>query len=82
MDNPVLLKNIWVTIIFGYAFIASIVPVRILLRPRDYLSAIQMTLILILGIIAFFIARPMINAPAYISGSVFPIWPILFITVA
>ncbi len=82
VDNPALLRNIWVTIIFGYAFIASIVPVRILLRPRDYLSAIQMTLILLLGIIAFFIARPLINAPAYISGSVFPIWPILFITVA
>ncbi len=82
VNNPVLLRNIWVTIIFGYAFIASIVPVRILLRPRDYLSAIQMTLILLLGIIAFFIVKPVINAPAYISGSIFPIWPILFITVA
>ncbi|KKL03554.1 hypothetical protein LCGC14_2625000, partial [marine sediment metagenome] len=82
VNNSVLLKNIWVTIIFGYAFIASIVPVRILLRPRDYLSAIQMTLILLLGIIAFFIVKPVINAPAYISGGVFPIWPILFITVA
>ncbi|HEB46843.1 MAG TPA: carbon starvation protein A, partial [Candidatus Pacearchaeota archaeon] len=82
VNNSVLLRNIWVTIIFGYAFIASIVPVRILLRPRDYLSAIQMTLILLLGIIAFFIVKPVINAPAYISGGVFPIWPILFITVA
>jgi carbon starvation protein len=76
------LKNIWISIIFGYAFIASIVPVWILLRPRDYLSAIQMSLILLLGIIALFIARPMIHAPSYISGGIFPLWPILFITVA
>lgn len=82
IENPVLLKNIWVTIIFSYAFIASITPVWILLRPRDYLSSIQMSLILFFGIIAFFIARPVINAPAYISNSIFPIWPILFITVA
>ena len=76
------LKNIWITIIFAYAFIASIVPVWLLLRPRDYLSAIQMTLILGLGFIALLIARPIINAPMYISSPVFPLWPILFITVA
>ena len=82
VNNPVLLKDIWITVIFIYAFIASVVPVWILLRPRDYLSAIQMSIILFLGILAFLIARPVINAPSYISGSVFPIWPILFITVA
>ncbi len=82
IQNPILLRNIWITVIFAYAFVASITPVWILLRPRDYLSAIQMILILGLGFVAFFIARPVINAPSYISGSVFPIWPILFITVA
>ena len=75
-------KIIWITIIFAYAFIASIVPVWLLLRPRDYLSAIQMTLILGLGFIALLIVRPIINAPIYISNSIFPLWPILFITVA
>jgi len=81
-DNPLLLRNIWITIIFIYAFAASVAPVWILLRPRDYLSAIQMSVILGLGILAFLIARPVINAPGYISGGIFPIWPILFITVA
>ena len=82
IDNPVLLKNIWITLIFVYAGIASIAPIWILLRPRDYLSAIQMSIVLFLGILAFFIARPGINAPAYIANSTFPLWPILFITVA
>ena len=79
--NPILLRNIWVTIIIAYAGIASVTPVWLLLRPRDYLSAIQMLIILSLGFIGILIVRPMINAPAYIAGN-FPLWPILFITVA
>ena len=81
-DNPALLRNLWITIIFIYAFIASVAPVWVLLRPRDYLSAIQMLVILFLGVVSFLIARPIINAPSYISGGIFPVWPILFITVA
>jgi len=80
--DEVLTKNIWVTIIFVYAGIASIVPVWLLLRPRGYLSAIQMLLTLLLGVIAILIVHPTINAPAYISTSGFSLWPILFITVA
>ena len=80
--NAILLKNIWITIIFLYAFAASVLPVWVLLRPRDYLSAIQMTIILFIGIVSLFILRPIISAPAYISGASFPLWPILFITVA
>jgi len=80
--NLVLLKNILITIIFLYAFAASVLPVWLLLRPRDYLSAIQMVIILFLGIVSLFILRPIISAPAYISGATFPLWPILFITVA
>jgi carbon starvation protein len=82
ISDPGALKIIWISIIFIYAFIASVAPVWVLLRPRDYLSAIQMGLLLLLGIIAFFIISPAISAPAYISGAAFPIWPILFITVA
>src|SRR3972149_988916 len=79
---PALLRNLWITIIFIYAFIASVAPVWVLLRPRDYLSAIQMLVILFLGVVSFLIARPIINAPSYISGGIFPVWPNLFITVA
>ena len=82
LTNTILTKNIIITLIMLYAGIASIVPVWILLRPRDYLSAIQMLLILVLGLISVLITRPLINAPAYISSPEFPLWPILFITVA
>ena len=80
--SPVLLKNILITLIMIYAGIASVVPVWVLLRPRDFLSAVHLSLLLLLGIVSILIVRPEISAPAYITGSVFPLWPILFITVA
>jgi len=80
--SETILKNILITVILLYAGIASVVPVWILLRPRDYLSSIQMSIILVLGILGILLVRPMINAPSFISGPVFPLWPILFITVA
>ncbi|MEK6847977.1 MAG: carbon starvation CstA family protein [Nanoarchaeota archaeon] len=80
--SPILVRNILITLILIYAGIASIVPVWILLRPRDFLSAIHLSLLMLLGIVSVFIVRPEINAPAYISNPIFPLWPILFITVA
>ena len=80
--NPTVFRNIVITIILLYAGAASVAPVWVLLRPRDYLSAVQMSLILLLGILGVLVVKPMINAPAYISSSIFPLWPILFITVA
>jgi len=81
ISNPTTLKNVWITIIILYAGIASILPVSFLLRPRDYLSALQMAIIFGMGILSLIIVRPEINAPMYQSSPI-PLWPILFITVA
>ncbi|MBM3228350.1 carbon starvation protein A [Candidatus Pacearchaeota archaeon] len=80
--EPILLKNILITVILLYAGIASVAPIWILLRPRDYLSSIQLMLLLLLGVVGIIIVNPSINAPITISGSGFSLWPILFITVA
>ena len=40
----------WISLIMIYAFVASILPVWILLRPRDFLSSIQLVLTLLLDI--------------------------------
>lgn len=80
--SPILLRNVLITLILIYAGIASVVPVWILLRPRDFLSAVHLSLLLLLGILGIILTRPEISAPAYISGPIFPIWPILFVTVA
>lgn len=72
-----------------YGFLASVLPVWLLLAPRDYLSSymkIGTIFILALGI---FIVRPFLNMPAiteYIKGGgpVIPgkLWPYVFITIA
>ncbi|MEK6819888.1 MAG: carbon starvation CstA family protein, partial [Nanoarchaeota archaeon] len=80
--NTILLRNILITLIIIYAGVASIVPVWILLRPRDFLSAVHLSILLLLGIVSVLIVRPEVNAPAYISNPILPLWPILFITVA
>ena len=74
VSNP---KNIWMGILFIYAFLASIIPVNILLQPRDYLSSFLLFVALILGSLGIFIVHPVIKAPAFISfdssqGLVFP----------
>ncbi len=74
-------RIVWISIIFVYAFLASVLPVEALLRPRDYLSALQMMLIMFVGIISLFILHPTIDAPTYMTSS-FPLWPVLFITIA
>ncbi len=71
----------WITILIGYGAIASLIPVWIFLQPRDYLSAIQLILFLGLGFVSIFIVQPDVNIPLIIKGN-FPMWPILFITVA
>ncbi len=74
----------WFVILLIYAGIASVLPVHILLQPRDYIATYKLYMALILGISAILIIHPPVNAPAFISlqSSHGPIWPMLFILVA
>jgi len=74
-------KIIWISILLLYGAIASLIPVWVFLQPRDYLSSIQLILFLVLGFASIFVVRPDIGVPMIVKGN-FPMWPILFITVA
>ncbi|MBV8405765.1 MAG: carbon starvation protein A [Gammaproteobacteria bacterium] len=76
-------------LIIGYGFVASVLPVWLLLAPRDYLSTflkVGTVALLALGVL---IAHPQLQMPAvtrFIDGSG-PVWagsvfPFLFITIA
>ncbi|UCC12364.1 MAG: carbon starvation protein A, partial [candidate division WOR-3 bacterium] len=74
----------WLIILLGYAYIASVLPIQILLQPRDYINAHQLFFALLLLFIGLAIAYPQITAPAVVaapSGAP-PVWPFLFITIA
>ncbi len=75
----------WILILFLYAGIASLLPVWLLLQPRDYINGIQLLVGLGLLYGAVLIANPTIVAPA-INGNVPaaapPMLPLLFVTIA
>jgi len=78
----------WVVILLFYAYVASTIPVTVLLQPRDYINAWQLFVAMALLIVAVFGATFRggleIVAPAFQaapSGAP-PIWPFLFITIA
>jgi carbon starvation protein len=76
-------------ILIGYGFVASVLPVWLLLAPRDYLSTFMKVGVVTLLAIAIVVVRPELQMPAvtkFIDGSG-PVWagslfPFLFITIA
>ena len=75
----------WIIILFFYAAVASMLPVWLLLQPRDYINGIQ--LFIGLGILygAVLIASPTVVAPAInpnAPAGTPSLLPLLFVTVA
>ena len=75
----------WIVLLFIYAGVASLLPVWVLLQPRDYINGIQ--LFIGLGILygAVLIATPTIVAPAFnenVPEGTPSIVPLLFVTIA
>jgi len=76
--------------IIAYGLTASVLPVWLLLAPRDYLSTFMKVGTIVLLAIGILVARPIMEAPAVSSfassgtGPVFPgsLFPFLFITIA
>ena len=82
-----------VTIAWGliiYGFIAAILPVWLLLAPRDYLSTFMKIGVIVMLALAVIVVRPEITVPAFSefasrdNGPVFPgaLFPFLFVTIA
>ena len=75
----------WIVILFIYATIASLLPVWLLLQPRDYINGIQLIIGLALLFGAVFIANPEVVAPMYntvVPDGTPPLLPLLFVTIA
>ncbi|MEX0968506.1 MAG: carbon starvation protein A [Bacteroidia bacterium] len=73
----------WILFLMIYGFIAAVLPVWVLLQPRDYINSHQLIAGLALIYAAIFISGPQMDAPAINSGPVDMQWfPFLFITIA
>ena len=75
----------WILFLFTYAFIASLLPVWVLLQPRDYINGLQLFVGLIILYGSFFIVRPEVVAPSLrdaVPNGTPGIFPLLFVTIA
>ena len=83
--STVELKNVWIILLFIYSAIASLLPVWVLLQPRDYINSHQLFIGLGLLFLGVFVAQPMVTAPAIRSLSepnTPSLFPLLFVTIA
>jgi carbon starvation protein len=74
----------WLAILFFYCLVASVLPVNVLLQPRDYLSSFLLLFGVGAGFIGLLFSHPDISMPAVLSlrSTEGLLWPGLFITVA
>lgn len=78
-------KANWIILLFVYAAIASLLPVWVLLQPRDFINGVQLLVGLVLLYGAVFMFMPDITAPAFnteVAESTPSIIPLLFVTIA
>lgn len=91
-------KSSWIGVLLFYGFVASVLPVWLLLQPRDYINSFQLYFALSLMTLGLIVAAVMghdachINAPMFRTDIPFkpgdtstlaPSWlPLLFVTVA
>jgi carbon starvation protein len=82
-------RRAWVWALMVYAAAASILPVWLLLQPRDYLNAYLLYAMMAFGVLGILVFRPGIELPAFagwsavgFGGRSTPIFPLLFVTVA
>ncbi len=75
----------WVIVLFVYGFFASVLPVWVLLQPRDYINSHQLFVALGIIFLGILITNPDVIAPAVNTNlpADTPSWfPLLFVTIA
>jgi carbon starvation protein len=80
------LLNLWRVILIAYIFLASVLPVWLLLQPRDYLASYLLYFSILVGAVGMIFGRGFsAKLPAF-TGLTSPngefIWPLLFVVVA
>ncbi|WP_202080942.1 carbon starvation CstA family protein [Caldalkalibacillus salinus] len=86
LNYPIQLSaTVWSLILIGYAYIASVLPVWLLLQPRDYLNSFLLYGMMAGAALGILIANPTLEFPGYTGfyhAELGFLFPILFITIA
>lgn len=78
-------KDMWLLLMMGYIFVASIAPVWILLQPRDYLNSFLLYLMIAAAFIGICLYQPEMEISPFVGfdlGGGQWLFPVLFVTVA
>ena len=84
LDTPELSVRAWSSVLLVYAFLASVLPVWLLLQPRDFLNSLLLYLGLASIFLGFFLLNPEFAAPVidpHPPGAP-PLYPFVFIVIA
>jgi carbon starvation protein len=78
-------RTLWIVLLFLYAFVASRIPVWVLLQPRDYINSHQLFIALAVIFLGLLVGLDRIVAPALNTGlpeGTPSFFPFLFVTIA
>ena len=77
-------ESVWIAVIAAYIVMASILPVWMLLQPRDFMCSFLLYGLMGAAIIGILLANPTMNLPGFTSfeTNIGYLFPALFITVA
>ena len=78
-------KQFWVLFAFGFIFVAAVLPMWLLMQPRDYMSTFMFVGMIIGALLGLIFAHPTMNLTPFTGFSnpqLGTLFPILFVTVA
>ena len=77
-------KTAWIYIIMAYLFLASVLPMWLLMQPRDYMTTFMLLGMIIGAVVGVVVAHPQMQLNAFngfnVNGS--GLFPTLFVTIA
>ena len=77
-------KTAWIYIIMAYLFLASVLPMWLLMQPRDYMTTYMLLGMIIGAVVGVVVAHPQMQLNAFngfnVNGS--GLFPTLFVTIA
>lgn len=77
-------KTVWIYIIMAYLFLASVLPMWLLMQPRDYMTTFMLLGMIIGAVVGVVVAHPQMQLNAFngfnVNGS--GLFPTLFVTIA
>ena len=81
-------KSAWIYIIMAYLFLASVMPMWLLMQPRDYMTTFMLLVMTIGAVLGVVVAHPSMNLNAFngftlgSGASKQMLFPTLFVTIA